>query len=63
MMSSEVENIPKCCVWGAGGAVITKCEAWPNDGILTWGYCLKMENASSSDFITGTVRDFVVLER
>ena len=34
-----------------------------NDGILTRGYCLKVENTSSSDFLTGTVRDFGGLER
>lgn len=50
-------------MFGDEEGVITKCEAWPNDGILTWGYCLKMENGSTSDFTTGTVRDFVVLER
>lgn len=45
------------------GAVITKCEAWPNDGVLMWGYCLKMENVSSSDFIKWAARHFLVLER
>lgn len=57
----QVENSPMCRAWGGRGAgtrrgVITNCKAWLNDGILTWDSCLKMENGSSSDFVTRTVR-------
>lgn len=56
------KNIPKYLFGEAGGSYY-KCEAWPNDGILMWGYYLKKENKSNSDFIMETVRVFVVFER